>query len=61
VRSLIPGVDVKYVSKRDVGKDAAMVKIAVTASHGGAFEGEIEIETATGTGRVPFAYFATTW
>jgi hypothetical protein len=52
---------VKYVSKRDVGKDAAMVKIAVTASHGGAFEGEIEIETATGTGRVPFAYFATTW
>jgi hypothetical protein len=61
VRSLIPGLDVKYVSKRDVGKDAAMVKIAVTASHGGAFEGEIEIETATGTGRVPFAYFATTW
>jgi len=61
VRSLIPGVDVKFVSKRDVGKDAAMVKVAVTAAHGGTFEGELEIETATGTGRVPFTYFATTW
>lgn len=61
VRSLIPGLEVKYVSKRDVGKDAAMVKIAVTALHGGSFEGEIEIQTATGTGRVPFTYAATTW
>jgi hypothetical protein len=61
VRSLIPGLDVQYVSKRDVGADAALVKIAVTPQHGGIFEGELEIETATGTGRVPFACFATTW
>jgi hypothetical protein len=61
VRSLIPGLEVKFVSKRDVGADAAMVKIAYKPLHGGMFEGELEIETATGTGRVPFACFATTW
>ncbi|MEY5061581.1 MAG: hypothetical protein RIS45_1502 [Planctomycetota bacterium] len=61
VRSLIPGVEVKYVSKRDVGADGAMVTLEVVAAHGGAFEGEIEIETATGKGRVPFTVFATTW
>ena len=33
----------------------------VTAAQGGMFEGELEIETATGKGRVPFTLFATTW
>jgi hypothetical protein len=37
------------------------VTIEVNATHGGMFEGEIEIETATGKGRVPFALHATTW
>lgn len=60
-RSLIDGVTVKFVSKRDVGNDAAMVTLEVTAARGGAFEGEIEIETATGKGRIPFSVFATTW
>lgn len=61
VRSLIPGVEVKFVSKRDVGVDGAMLTLEVTAAQGGSFEGEIEIETATGKGRVPFTVFATTW
>lgn len=60
-RSLIDGVTVKFVSKQDVGGDAAKVTLEVVASHGGAFEGEIEIETATGKGRIPFTVFATTW
>jgi hypothetical protein len=60
-RSLIDGVTVKLVSKQDVGVDAAKVTLEVIASHGGTFEGEIEIETATGKGRVPFTVFATTW
>ncbi|MEY2715030.1 MAG: hypothetical protein RIT24_1373 [Planctomycetota bacterium] len=60
-RSLIPGVEVKFVSKRDVGVDGAMLTLEVTAAQGGSFEGEIEIETATGKGRVPFTVFATTW
>lgn len=61
VRSLIPGVEVKFVSKRDVGVDGAMLTLEVVAAQGGSFEGEIEIETATGKGRVPFTVFATTW
>ena len=60
-RSLIAGLTVKFVSKRDVGVDGAMVTLEVVAERGGAYEGEIEIETATGKGRVPFTVFATTW
>lgn len=61
VRSLIPGLEVKFVSKRDVGTDAAMLTLECTPARAGAFEGEIEIETAAGKGRVPFVMFATTW
>ena len=60
VRSLIPGVEVAFKGKRDL-PNAAVLAIEVNATHGGMFEGEIEIETATGKGRVPFAVFATTW
>jgi hypothetical protein len=60
VRSLIPGVEVAFKGKRDL-PNAAVLAVEVNATHGGMFEGEIEIETATGKGRVPFALFATTW
>jgi len=60
VRSLIPGVDVKLAGKRDLPA-ASVLELAVTAAQGGMFEGELEIETATGKGRVPFTLFATTW
>ena len=54
VRSLSPLVDAKYISTRDVGTDGVMVKISVTPKALGPIEGELEIETATGIGRVPF-------
>ena len=59
VRSLIPGVEVKFAGKRDLPA-AAILDLEVIAAQGGMHEGEIEIETATGKGRVPFTYFSTT-
>ena len=47
-------VDATYISTRDVGTDGVMVKISVTPKALGPIEGELEIETATGIGRVPF-------
>ena len=61
VRSLVDGVTVKLVSQRTVPGDAAVLKLEVVADRGGAFEGELEVETATGRGRVPFTFSATTW
>ncbi len=58
VRSLIPELTVQSLSKRDVPGDAALLLLEVTPARAGAFEGEIEIQTATGTGRVPFVFFA---
>ena len=52
---------VKLVSQRTVPGDAAVLKLEVVADRGGAFEGELEVETATGRGRVPFTFSATTW
>jgi len=60
VRSLIPGIEVRLTGKRDL-PTACVLELEVTASHGGMFDGELEIETATGKGRVPFTLFATTW
>ena len=59
VRSLNPDVDVRFVAKRDVGADAAMVEIELTPKRAGPIEGVLEIETATGKGPVAFAFFAT--
>ncbi len=56
VRSLTPLASAAFVSKRDVGADAALLTIVITPT-AGAIEGELEIETATGTGRVPFTIF----
>ena len=56
VRSLTPSATAAFVSKRDVGSDGAMVTITITPS-AGAIEGELEIETSTGKGRVPFTIF----
>jgi hypothetical protein len=58
VRSLHADVEARYVSKRDVGVDGAMVEIEFIARRPGPFEGLLEIETATGKGTVPFAFFA---
>ncbi len=54
VRSLSPLCEATFISTRDVGSDGVMVKISVTAKTLGPIEGELEIETATGIGRVPF-------
>jgi hypothetical protein len=59
VKSLNPDVEVKFVGKRDAGADGAMLEVELTAKRGGPIEGLLEIETATGKGTVPFAYFAT--
>ena len=40
---------------------STVLKLELVANRGGAFEGELEVETATGKGRVPFTLFATTW
>ena len=61
VRSLVDGVTVKMLSQRTVPGDATVLKLELVADRGGAFEGELEVETATGKGRVPFTLFATTW
>ena len=58
VRSLSPIADAAFISKRDVGADVVVVKLAITPKQPGPIEGELEIETATGTGRVPFTIFA---
>jgi hypothetical protein len=60
VRSLNPDIEVKLAGKRDVGADAAMLGVEVTPKRAGPIEGLLEIETATGKGLVPFAFFATT-
>jgi len=59
VRSLDPALEVKYLGKRDAGADGTMLEVEFTARRAGPIEGLLEIETATGTGTVPFAYFAT--
>jgi len=51
---------VRLAGKRDL-PTASVLELEVTAAQGGMFEGELEIETATGKGRVPFTLFATTW
>lgn len=61
VRSLSPDADARLVSRREVPGDAAMLRIELTPKRAGAIEGELEIETATGKGRVPFVLFALTW
>lgn len=61
VRSLSPSFDAAFVSKKDVGGDGCLVKVAITPKVVGEIEGELEIETATGTGRVPLTAFARTW
>lgn len=58
VRSLIPDVEVKFTGRRDAGADGTMLDIELTAKRAGPIEGLLEIETATGKGTVPFAYFA---
>lgn len=59
VRSLSPDVEIKYLEKRDVGEDGALLDVELTARTSGPIEGLLEIETATGTGKVPFTFFAT--
>lgn len=58
VRSLSPDAKVRFVSKRDAGYDGAMLKLEITAKRAGPVEGDLEIETASGRGLVPFAFFA---
>ena len=45
----------------DVTPDAAMVRLEITPKRAGAIEGQLAIETATGTGKLDFVLFATTW
>ena len=61
VRSLSPSFDASFVSKKDVGNDGCLVKVALTPKVVGEIEGELEIETATGKGRVPMTMFSRTW
>ncbi|MEY3141588.1 MAG: hypothetical protein RLY21_81 [Planctomycetota bacterium] len=60
VKSLNPDVEVRFIGKRDAGVDGCMLEVEFTAKRAGPIEGLLEIETATGKGAVPFAYFATT-
>ena len=60
VKSLNADLEVKFVGKRDAGADGCMLEVELTAKRAGPIEGLLEIETATGKGTVPFAYFATT-
>lgn len=59
VKSLNPDLEAKFLAKRDAGADGAMLEVEFTAKRAGPIEGLLEIETATGKGTVPFAYFAT--
>ncbi|MCE2882336.1 MAG: DUF1573 domain-containing protein [Planctomycetaceae bacterium] len=61
VRSLTTDLQATLVSKKDVGADGCLVRIALVPTRSGAIEGELEITTATGTGRVPVTMFARTW
>jgi hypothetical protein len=58
VRSLNADVDVRLVGRRDAGADGTMLEVEFTAKRAGPIEGLLEIETATGKGTVPFAFFA---
>lgn len=58
VRSLSPDVEVRLVSVTPMPGDAAKVRVAIVPKRAGAIEGELEIETATGKGNVPFALYA---
>ncbi len=59
VKSLNPDLEVRFTGKRDAGVDGAMLEVEFTAKRAGPIEGLLEIETLTGKGTVPFAYFAT--
>ncbi|MFM7051140.1 MAG: DUF1573 domain-containing protein, partial [Planctomycetota bacterium] len=61
VRSLTPDLQATLVSTKDVGADGCLVKVALVPTRSGPIEGELEITTATGTGRVPVTMFARTW
>lgn len=61
VRSLTPDATVRFLSRRETGADESVVKIEVVPTKVGMIEGELEVTTATGVGRVPFAMFARTW
>ncbi|MBI1304220.1 MAG: DUF1573 domain-containing protein [Phycisphaera sp.] len=58
VRSLNADVEVRLVGRRDAGADGTMLEVEFTAKRAGPIEGLLEIETATGKGTVPFAFFA---
>ncbi|MFM1804187.1 MAG: hypothetical protein RL136_1066 [Planctomycetota bacterium] len=58
VRSLVPGVEVRFIGKRDL-PGASVLSVEATAAAAGMYEGELEIETATGRGRVPFTLHVT--
>ena len=59
--SLSPDAEVRFISKRDVTPEASMVRLEITPKRAGAIEGQLAIETATGTGKLDFVLFATTW
>jgi hypothetical protein len=58
VRSLNADVEVRLVGRRDAGADGTMLEVEFMAKRAGPIEGLLEIETATGKGTVPFAFFA---
>jgi len=55
VRSLSPDVTARFVSKRDAGADESVLKVEIVPTRAGVIECELEVVTATGSGRVPFA------
>ena len=62
VRSLTPTVTATLVSVTPQGVDSAaiIVRLEPVAGAAGPIEGELEIVTATGSGRVPFTMIAQT-
>ena len=58
VRSRVSELDVRYVSQREVVGGGAMIKLELTPKKQGSFEGELELETATGVGRFPVVFYA---
>lgn len=58
VRSRVAELDARVVSQRDVAGGGAMIKLELTPKRAGSFEGELELETATGIGRFPVVFYA---